>query len=139
FIAGEIIAAGAGMAIDDAKRGRLVLQMNENTHQHDVLDDVGEVAGMEAVTVVHGKVGGPLRNTATFYASWPGLSRLVPADHGSAGSGERKNPALAAPKLAAPHRWHRHLVAPAATAIDFLACAELQILAEADAHFAEPR
>jgi hypothetical protein len=40
-----------------------------------VLDDVGEVAGMEAVTVVHGKVGGPLRNTATFYASWPGLSR----------------------------------------------------------------
>jgi hypothetical protein len=29
------------------------MQIGENTHQHDVLDDVGEAAGMEGVTVVH--------------------------------------------------------------------------------------
>src|SRR5882672_7501588 len=42
------------MGVDDAKRSRLVLQIGENAHQHDVLDDVGKAAGMEGVTVVHG-------------------------------------------------------------------------------------
>src|ERR1700737_4554753 len=44
------------MGVDDAKRRRLVLQIGENAHQHDVLDDVGKAAGMKGVTVVHGKV-----------------------------------------------------------------------------------
>src|SRR5260370_8822510 len=40
--------------------------------------------------------------------------------------------------LPTPHRRHRHLVAPAGAAVDFLAGAELQVLAQADAHLAEP-
>ena len=38
--------------------------------------------------------------------------------------------------LAAAHRRHRHLIAPAASAIDLVAGAELQILSQTDAHFA---
>src|SRR3954470_13469835 len=40
--------------------------------------------------------------------------------------------------LAAPDRGHGHLVAAAASAIDFLAGAELQILAQTDPHLTEP-
>ena len=39
----------------------------------------------------------------------------------------------------APHRRHLDLVAAAGAAIDFLAGAELQILAHAEAHFAQAR
>src|SRR6266404_2489737 len=53
FIAGEIVDPRAGMGVDDAKRSLLVLQIGENAHQHDVLDDVGKAAGVEGVTVVH--------------------------------------------------------------------------------------
>src|SRR5450755_3369257 len=64
------------MGIDDAKRRLLVLQIGQNAHQHDVLDDVGKAAGMKGVTVVHGErlrtVGEDAR---VFYSSWPGLSR----------------------------------------------------------------
>src|SRR5882757_10726048 len=40
--------------------------------------------------------------------------------------------------LPAPDRRHHHFVAAAGTAVDFLAGAELQVLVEADPHFAEP-
>src|SRR5207244_10398534 len=40
--------------------------------------------------------------------------------------------------LPAPHRRHQHLVAAAGAAVDLLAGAELQVLAQADPHFAEP-
>jgi hypothetical protein len=43
------------MGVDDAKLGLLVLQLGENTHQHDVFDDIGKAAGMKGVTVVHGR------------------------------------------------------------------------------------
>ena len=55
FVAGEIVDAGAGMGVDDAKGGRLFLQIDQDAHQHDVLDDVGEAAGVKGVTVVHGE------------------------------------------------------------------------------------
>jgi len=42
------------MGVDDAKRRLLLLQVSQDAHQDDVLDDVGEAAGMEGVTVVHG-------------------------------------------------------------------------------------
>src|SRR5205085_1103228 len=54
LLAGEVIAAAAGMAVDDAKGGRLLLQIKQDAHEHDVLDDVGEIAGVEGVAVVHG-------------------------------------------------------------------------------------
>jgi hypothetical protein len=41
------------MRVDDAEGRRFLLQIEENPHQHDVLDDIGEAAGMEGVTVVH--------------------------------------------------------------------------------------
>src|SRR6478735_142954 len=42
-------------------------------------------------------------------------------------------------RLPTAHRRHDDLVAAAGAAIDFLAGTELQILAHADTHFAEPR
>src|SRR3954470_11940455 len=42
-------------------------------------------------------------------------------------------------RLSAPDRRHPHLLAPAGAAIDFLAGTELQFLAHADPHLAEPR
>src|SRR5450756_1889176 len=41
-------------------------------------------------------------------------------------------------RLPAAHRRHQHLVATAGAAVDFLAGAELQVLAQADPHLAEP-
>src|SRR6185437_4608976 len=39
---------------------------------------------------------------------------------------------------AAPDRWHGDLIERAGLLVDFRAVAEFQILAQADAHFAEP-
>ena len=41
------------MGVDDAEGGRLLLQVKQDAHQHDVLDDVGKAAGVKGVTVVH--------------------------------------------------------------------------------------
>ena len=41
------------MGIDDPKCGRLCAQMNENTHQYRVLEDIGKIARMKGVAVVH--------------------------------------------------------------------------------------
>src|SRR6266852_408331 len=49
------------------------------------------------------------------------------------------SPGMTAGKSAAPHRRHLDLVAAAGAAVDFLAGAELQVLAQADPHLAEPR
>ena len=51
--AGEIVAAGAGMGVDDAEGRRLVAQMHQHAAQHRVLDDVGEISGVIGVAVVH--------------------------------------------------------------------------------------
>jgi hypothetical protein len=47
LFAGEIVAPGAGMGVDDAKRGLLFLQIGQHAHQHDVLDDIGKAAGVK--------------------------------------------------------------------------------------------
>ena len=44
------------MGVDDAERGRLVAQMHEDARQHRVLDDVGEIAGVKGVAIVHGSL-----------------------------------------------------------------------------------
>src|SRR5215211_3451176 len=51
--AGEIVASCAGMGVDDAERGRLCAQMNENAGEDRMLDDVGEIAGVKGMTIVH--------------------------------------------------------------------------------------
>jgi hypothetical protein len=43
------------MGVDDAERARLVLEIGDDARQHDVLDDIGEVAGMEGVAVIHAR------------------------------------------------------------------------------------
>ena len=55
FVAFEIVEAGAGMGVDDAEGGRLLLQIGQDAHQHDVLDDIGEAAGVKGVTIVHAR------------------------------------------------------------------------------------
>ena len=54
LVAVEIIEAGTRMGVDDAEGGRLVLQVSQDARQRDVLDDIGEVAGVEGVAIVHG-------------------------------------------------------------------------------------
>ena len=41
------------MAVDDAKRSLLLLQMHENPHQHDMLDDIGKAAGAGSAGHIH--------------------------------------------------------------------------------------
>ena len=53
FRAAEIVNARAGMGVDDAKRTGLAVQMREHAAQHGVLHDIGEVAGVIGVTIVH--------------------------------------------------------------------------------------
>lgn len=45
--------AGAGVAVDHPERRGLLLQVTENAYQHDVLDDIGEVSGVEGVLIIH--------------------------------------------------------------------------------------
>ena len=75
LLAGEIVDAGAGMGIDDAKRGLLVLQIGEHAHQHDVLDDVGKTAGMKGVTIVHGRGVTTSFEAQCLLLVMPGMSR----------------------------------------------------------------
>ena len=41
------------MGIDDAESGRLAAQMDEDARQHRVLDDIGKIAGVKGMAVVH--------------------------------------------------------------------------------------
>ena len=61
FGAGEIVDTGAGMGVDDAESRRLGAQVHENAHQHGVLDDIREIAGVEGVAIVHAGTPGALR------------------------------------------------------------------------------
>ena len=53
FLASEIVETRARMRVDHPKGGGLGEKMSENARERRVLDDVGEVAGVEGVTVVH--------------------------------------------------------------------------------------
>ena len=54
FLAGEIVAADAGMAVEQEQRSVFGLQMRDDAAQHDMLEDVGEIAGVIDMAVVHG-------------------------------------------------------------------------------------
>ena len=41
------------MSVDEAERRLLALEMNEDARQDGVLEDVGEIAGMKGVAVIH--------------------------------------------------------------------------------------
>jgi hypothetical protein len=49
----QIVAAGAGMGVDDPQRCILALQIEEDACQHRMLEHVGGAAGVVDVTVVH--------------------------------------------------------------------------------------
>ena len=51
--AGEVVKPGAGMGVDIAQRRVLLRQIDEDAREDRVLEDVGEIAGVEAVAVVH--------------------------------------------------------------------------------------
>jgi hypothetical protein len=40
------------MRVDDTERTRLLAQVNQHTRQHDVLEHIREIAGMESVAIV---------------------------------------------------------------------------------------
>src|SRR6266702_4031477 len=58
-------------------------------------------------------------------------------DSGSGANAPSRNDG--ALNLPTPDRRHHHFVAAAGAAVDFLAGAELQVPAQADPHFAQPR
>ena len=41
------------MRVDHAEGGRLVAQMHQDAREHRVLDDIGEIAGVKGVAIVH--------------------------------------------------------------------------------------
>jgi hypothetical protein len=53
LVACEIVEAGTCMGVDHAEGGGLLLQMKQDAREHDVLDDIGEVAGVKGMAVVH--------------------------------------------------------------------------------------
>ena len=47
------------MGVDDAEGRRLRAQMHQDANEHRVLDDVGKIAGMKGVAIVHrGSIAG---------------------------------------------------------------------------------
>jgi len=66
------------MGVDDAERARLVLQICQDAREHDVLDDIGEAAGVKGVAVVHGKICVSLKDTQHLLLVMLGL---VPGIH----------------------------------------------------------
>ncbi len=49
----EVVAPRARMRVDEAERRGLPLEIDEDARENRVLDDIGEIAGVEGVTVVH--------------------------------------------------------------------------------------
>ena len=54
FLRGQVVQPGAGVAVDHPEWRRLVLQIDQDPGQYDVLDDVGEIPGVEGVAIIHG-------------------------------------------------------------------------------------
>src|SRR5262249_53564543 len=50
---GKVVATAARMGVDDAERRRLAAQVQENAGEHRMLDDVGEIAGVKSMAIVH--------------------------------------------------------------------------------------
>ena len=53
LVAGQIVAPDAGVRVEIAQRRVLAHQVREDARQHRVLEDVGEIAGVEGVAVIH--------------------------------------------------------------------------------------
>ena len=53
FVAPEIVEPAARMRIDHAEALVLFLQMRDQRHQRQMLDDIGEIAGMVGVAIIH--------------------------------------------------------------------------------------
>src|SRR6185437_11398146 len=51
--AAEVVNSSAGVRVDHAKRRWLAAQIVENPAEHDVLEDIGETAGVKGMTIVH--------------------------------------------------------------------------------------
>ena len=54
--AGQIVAPGAGVRVDDAEGGILFAQMQKHTREQRVFEDVGKISGVEGVAIVQGAV-----------------------------------------------------------------------------------
>ena len=75
------VAAAAGMGVDEAERRRLGLQRLDQRQQHGVFEDVGKVAGVIGVAIVHGGHGKVSDKALTIarrgmarIAAWPGAA-----------------------------------------------------------------
>jgi hypothetical protein len=51
--AGQIVLTRPRMGIDDAEGRRLFLQVGDDACKRRVLDDIGEISGVERVAVIH--------------------------------------------------------------------------------------
>ena len=49
----KVVAAGAGVGIDDAKGRGLLAQMQQHAREHAVLVNVGKIAGVKGVAIIH--------------------------------------------------------------------------------------
>ncbi|MCY1171930.1 hypothetical protein D9M73_120550 [compost metagenome] len=74
--AAKIIQTAAGMGVDQRQRARFLLQGPHQRDQQAVLHDVGAVAGMEGMAIIHGE---SKSRRSAFYptcrAQWPSARR----------------------------------------------------------------
>jgi len=55
FIGLQIVLGLAGMCIDDAERGILPREIDKDARQEDMLEHIGEIAGVESVLIIHSR------------------------------------------------------------------------------------
>ena len=54
--AAQIVEPAPGMAVDHGKGGILLAKMQQDRHQRDMLDHIGEISRMIAVAVIHAEM-----------------------------------------------------------------------------------
>ncbi|GLK42880.1 hypothetical protein GCM10017612_07970 [Novosphingobium resinovorum] len=53
FVTAKIVQPATGMGIDQSQRARLLLQGPHQGDEEAVFDDIGAIAGMEGMAIIH--------------------------------------------------------------------------------------
>src|ERR1700716_2803047 len=127
--------------------------MHQDARQRCMLDDVGKVARVKGMTVIHRALLPPRRGRGkakAVYATAEAQTALSVLEYLAVFAEQwrrpRAGPAIAADALpaarsralGAAHPRHHHLIAPPGPAVDLGATVEFEVLGKADPHLVEP-
>src|SRR6516162_11071481 len=116
------------MGVDHAKRRDFFSQVGENTGDDDMLENVGKVAGMKGMAVVHRSRRWAVGNANSCHVHSEATATYAPTD----ASIDRRHPSAPA------HGRHDELVAPASAALDLFAATELKIAGHTNLDISKP-